>query len=240
MKLNITATVLIFFSAQSVRADATVTLTITNGGSMPVSPAAVYVRNGSNSLARVGTLATPGLIALCQTGNPELRLQELRGDLAVYRAVRTTAPLAPGDQVSIEIPVHSTRGQSVHFESMYGRSTDVCAIASLDSHSLVALQQKVTRTVHVQDRPVVTGAFRYPALPDPTNYLQGAPCDPGSSAVTCLRELSSAIAPRTPIAYFQGYLPSVLGALEMTYGSDATQQLFIPSAGALQISATVR
>lgn len=51
-------------------------LTITNGSQMPLSPAAIYTKNGGDSAVSVGSRPTTGFIQLCQTGNPVTRLTE--------------------------------------------------------------------------------------------------------------------------------------------------------------------
>ena len=58
-------------------------LTITNGSEMPISPAAIYVKTGSESAAPVGSQATAGFIKLCQSGNLATRLSELKADSSI-------------------------------------------------------------------------------------------------------------------------------------------------------------
>ena len=85
-------------------------LRITNGGAMPISPVAVYVTDSDESLSPLGAAATPGFVKHCQTGNPDLRMQELNAHRDVhsayanksYLAIHTPTELPATDQERLE------------------------------------------------------------------------------------------------------------------------------------------
>lgn len=236
--LMIQALVLLAFANAATAATAqTVTryvLTITNGSSMPISPAAVFTKPGSDASAAIGARATTGLIALCQTGNPAQRITELRADSSIKNAVQTMGPVLPGASLSIEIDVNTIQQQSIQFEAMYGKTKDACAVTSFSSHSLVALKQHSTSEVIQKDNAILTGAFTEPVMPQGMTYLDGAFCASSKDAVSCLRELSLTQPTPGKIKFFAGYLPSLVTALELKYGVADVQTLLFPSSGAVQ------
>lgn len=205
-------------------------ITLTNGGSMPVSPAVVYAGAPVPNTAP-GQNPTAGFIRLCQTGNPADRAQEISNEGASH-VVQTPGPILPGQSQTVEVEVKDPTKQSIHFEAMYGKSKDACASVTVGSHALVALKQHVAPEVLTRDSVLVTGAFTVPSLP-----AAGAAyaCTSAADAVTCLRELSSQAMAVGKIRYFAGYLPSVVEFLEQKYGAAETDTLLIPNAGALQV-----
>jgi len=204
---------------------------VTNGGEMPISPVAVYVSDTEATTSALGMPATPGFIKLCQTGNPDLRLQELDAEPAVRSTYRTNGLLFPGMSETIQVEVRDPLSQKIHFEAMYGKSKDACATFTVQSATLVELAHEQNRDSVGQDRVVATGAFYDPALPAGADTTTG--CAGLSSAVDCLRSLATAKAKPTLVRAFPGYLPSVLSALEHAFGSMEAQNLVIPAAGAL-------
>lgn len=216
-------------------------LTITNGGVMPLSPAVVYVRDGQAGLATVGTEPTPGFIQLCQTGNGSLRTQELMANPSV-KSVATTAMgvIMPGESRTVELEVSSPLTQSVHFESMYGKTKDACALGAAGSHALYALEQHVSPEYLAKDDAVVTGAFQGPALPPGRTYLDMNVCSMSADAVACVRELSQPTMGKAQIRVATPYLSTVQMLLETKYGAGQAQTLVVPSAGAVAFSLKLR
>lgn len=209
-------------------------LTITNGSQMPLSPATIYVKDGSESATLIGAKPTPGFTQLCQTGNVTTRLNELKANASVKHTTQTMGLILPGESRTVELEVVNPHSQSIQFETMYGKSKDVCGIASINSHSLVALKQHVTTEVLLKDNVVLTGAFTEPALPQGMSYLDAAICPTANDAITCLRELSAPNKMKQAVRFFSGYSPSLIMALESKFGSTDTQTLAIPTAGAIQ------
>lgn len=206
-------------------------LTLTNGSQMPVSPAAVYVIDGQYAAAAVGQMATAGFVQLCQTGSPAGRIPELAGNSAVTFSDQTMGPIMPGESRSIEVEVKDPARQSVHFEAMYGKTKDLCAVGGINGHSLVALQQHATDRFIGKDDVLATGTFTDPAA---THYS----CTMAADAVSCLRELSSPT--MGTIRFFASYLPSVLNLIEQKYGAAETQSLVIPNSGAVRFSLVLK
>jgi hypothetical protein len=211
-------------------------LTIANGLQMPISPAAIYVKGGGESAAPVGSIPSTGFIQLCQTGNTMMRLRELKSDASVKFVTETTAPILPGESRSIEIQVMNPQQQSIHFETMYGKTKDVCGVVTLNSHSLVALKHHVTGEIIQKDNTILTGAFIDPVVPVGTTYpdVDDEFCPESMNAVSCLRELSLPKPGQASVRFFAGYFPSLIGALEMKYGASEVQTLLFPASGAIQ------
>ncbi len=95
----------------------------------------------------------------------------------------------------------------------------VGAVASINSNSLADLANEVTSAVVVRDNAIVTGACTEPSIPKGLSYLDPLVCDGAPDAISCLRLLSVPATPLSKIRFFSGYLPSVVSALEMKYGS---------------------
>jgi hypothetical protein len=211
-------------------------LTIANGSQMPISPAVIYVKGGGESAAPLGSIPSTGFLQLCQTGNTMLRLRELRSDTSVKFATETTAPILPGETRSIEVQVMNPQEQSIHFETMYGKTKDVCGVVTLNSHSLVALKHHVTGEIIQKDNTILTGAFIDPVVPAGTIYpdIGDEFCPEALNAVSCLRELSLPKPGQASVRFFAGYFPSLINALEMKYGASEVQTLLFPVSGAIQ------
>lgn len=210
-------------------------LTITNGSLMPISPAAIYVKSGGDSLAAVGTVASSGLVLLCQTGNAINRITELKANADVKFVTQTTGPILPGESLTVTVDVENPKQQSIHFEAMYGKTKDACAVGSVNSHTLTALSQHVTPEFIGRDNAVLTGAFNPPALPAGMTYLDNSVCASATNAVNCLRELSTPAPADGKIHYFSDYFPSLVSALETKYGSADVQTLLFSSSGAVKL-----
>ena len=213
-------------------------LTITNGGAMPLSPALVYVRTGQTPAVQVGQEATAGFIRLCQTGNTMVRASEIKADTAASFLTETTGLIMPGETRTVDVEVKDIRNQSLHFEAMYGKTKDVCAVGSFSSHNLIALRQHVTSDILANDRVLQTGFFTNPTLPE--DRTTEATCANAASAIDCLRELSSPRTGKTFVRFFLGYLPSLTQFLEKKYGADDVQTLALPTSGAVQFHLTLK
>lgn len=209
-------------------------LTLTNGSQTPISPPVIYSRAGE-SLASVGSQPTVGFVQICETGSTTTRLSELKADSSVKFITSLNAPIMPGESKTIEVDIFDTNSESIHLETMYGKTKDVCGVASINSHSLVALRQHVTNVVFYKDNVVLTGAFTEPVLPTGMTYLDPSLCASAMNAISCLRELSVKKPGKAQIRFFSGYLPSLINALEMKYGATDVQTLLFPSSGAIEL-----
>lgn len=233
ISIGISALFLIIASTANSTPAARYELTLTNGSQMPISPTAIYVKNGGEPSAAIGSIATSGFIQLCQTGNPMMRINELKLDPTITFTSQTTGLIMPGETKVVEVSVMNPDKQSIHFEAMYGKSKDTCGVGTVNSHSLVALAQHVTSEVVNKDNTVLTGAFTEPTLPTGMTYLEPSVCANSMNAVSCLRELSMPIS-GSQIRYFSGYSPRLISALEVKYGSADVQSLIFPTSGAIQ------
>jgi hypothetical protein len=209
-------------------------LTITNGSQMPISPAAVYVKSGAESAAPIGSLATAGFVQLCQTGNAAARVAELKSDMSVSFSQQSAGPIMPGESRSVIVEVSDLEKQSIHFEAMYGKTKDVCAVGTANSHSLVALKKHVTQEIVQKDDVVSTGVFNDPALSNGMSYIDANTCMHATNAISCLREIATPLAMQGRVKFFAGYLPSLVTALEGKYGASDVQTLIIPASGGVQ------
>ncbi len=209
-------------------------LTITNGGPMPLSPSVVYVHSGQEALARPGEPAPNGLVQLCQSGNAMARAMEIDAKSGVSFLAQTQGLILPGESRTIEVQVDDVATQSIQFETMYGKTKDICGVASFNSHSLQALKQHVTTKVVSKDDVIQTGAFLSPALPMGQSYLDSNACDMQATAIDCLRALSRPAPMRVKIHAAEPYLSSVTMFLERKYGASETQSLLLSGAGAIQ------
>ncbi len=209
-------------------------LTITNGSQMPVSPAVVYVKAGGESAAALGSTPTTGFIQLCQTGNTAPRSIELKALTGVDSTELTMGLLQPGESKKVVLNVSSPASQSIHVEAMYGKTKDTCVVGSINSHSLVALQQHVTSEVVSRDSAIQTGAFQNPILP-----AMSAPgdelCPDANDAISCVRELALATAGMAKTRFFASYSPSLVSALETRFGAADVQTLLFSDSGAVQL-----
>ncbi len=237
----ITTTIVTAFIAleQSVAAPPiTYVVKITNGSSMPISPIVTYIREGANAESELGKFATPGFIKLCQMGDAGSRSTELRKDPLNSSVAQTATPLLPGASVSTEVIVQDPRKQSLHVETMYGKTNDVCGIASVGSHALEGLKSHVATANISHDRTVVTGAFEDARFEG--GYLNSGECQQVKDAVSCLREISVAMDKPTPIRAFNGYISSVEMGLEEKFGTTDTMGTRLPTSGGLQIEVKLK
>lgn len=232
---GITAAISIVLSLSSMASAAVkFDLTIYNPTQMPLSPPVVYTIDGVESAASIGAEPTLGYIQLCQTGNNVTRFSELKSNPKVRFVTKASSPILPGESQTFEVEVVDTKQQSIHFESMYGKTKDVCGVGSINSHSLVALKQHVTSEIVQKDNTQLTGAFLAPIVPAGMSYHDDEICSGAMNAVSCLRELSLPSSGNKRIQFFSGYLPSLLGFLEMKYGAQDLQTLLFLPSGAIQ------
>jgi hypothetical protein len=213
---------------------------LTNAGAMPFSPPIIYVRTGQSALSAVGTKATRGFIEVCQTGMTQTRVSELNSSAEVTSVQTLAGLLMPGETKTLEVEVKDVAQQSIQIETMYGKTKDVCALSSVGSHALYALKEHVTAETILKDDVVETGAFTRPSVTDGHPYPVEDACPQSKDAVTCLRDLSKPAANVSPIRFFSPYLPTVLASIEKKYGSEQTEQLGIPGAGALRVRVALK
>jgi hypothetical protein len=226
--------------AAEATASTSYNLELVNAGAMPLSPAVVYISNSALPEESLGSPATPGLIALCQTGNAQARADELSQRKGIQVVQVVGGPILPGQRRSLEVSVKSPNKQTVHIESMYGRSKDVCAVASINSHYLVALKKHLTLEVVDRDNVIQTGAFDDPKISHKSESEVALElCKDKSSAVACLRELSVPSMSPGGVRVFNSYLPSVISFLESHYGASEVLGLGIPQSGGLQLRVTL-
>ena len=204
-------------------ASASYRLTITNGSSMSLSPAVLYVSSSSIPLSRVGANPIPGFTKLCQTGDNSTRYEEVGASSMVAFKTKTNGLIFPGESVVVNVKLTHPLQQTVHFEAMYGKSKDVCAVASISGRDLVEGK------MNFHDIAISSGAFADPLVTDENS------CEMDKMAIDCLRSLAPAKMGK--IHYFSGYLPSVLSFLEKKYSAKEAQELIIPTSGAVSITA---
>ena len=210
-------------------------LTITNGSLMPLSPALVYTKNGTESAAAVGSTPTAGFIQICQSGNTSTRTSELKSNSSVTFVTQSTGPIMPGESRVVEVDVANFQAQSIHLETMYGKTKDTCGVAAISSHSLVALKQHLISEVIIKDNTVLTDAFVDPTLPRGMTYLDPSICPAAMNAISCVRELAAANTKKAQVRFFAGYSPSLIMALESKFGAADVQTLIFPTSGAIQL-----
>ena len=204
-------------------------LEILNAGPMPISPAAVYsVSNSRINPVAVGSLATPGLIPLCQMGNPDGLIAELQAIPGVTAVKLGAAPTLPGSRLTLQLDPRQLYGKTLRVVAMYGKSRDVCANIEIRADDVKKVITGQLDEATGTDRAVTTGAFT-PATVDP--QLQ---CGNAASAVECLRNFSVARAQAEPISYFPGYLPNVLSTVTDHFGAQEAQSLQIAPSGTVQ------
>jgi hypothetical protein len=212
---------------------ATYDLTVTNGGQMPISASVIYVLDGQTPLQKVGDPATTGFIALCEKGNAQARENELRKKPRVRAVARTMGHLDPGQSQTLSIEVQDPETQSLHFETMYGKTKEICGVIHTSGNDLVLMRGQERRGT---DIVVESGAYAPPTVPM-TGLEQS--CANAKNATACLRSISPAQR-MARVRAFSGYAPSVLSALEKKYGTAELQTLLVPSAGILHYNLNVR
>lgn len=212
-------------------------LTITNGSQMPISPAAIYVKNGEDGSIHIGQMPSAAFTQLCQTGDPSGRLNEASAESGTTFTTTVPGPILPGDSRTVTVTVQNPSLQSLHFEAMYGKSKDVCGVGTINSHTLYALAQHITPAYIGKDEVYDAGAFTAPMLPMDAN-LQKL-CMNAADAVSCLRQLTMTN-PSPRVHFFTQYLPSLIGFLESRYGASKTQTLLIPDSGAIRFKLEVK
>lgn len=214
--------------AHATGGNQTYKLRVTNGSAMPISPAVVYVKLGNAPLTKVGQMPTSGFTHLCQTGNPDERFQEVKDNASVKWVQKTSGLLLPGETVELSVPVRDVARSSIHFEGMYGKTKDTCAVFGVSAHEL---SKNVKGDLLIgRDEVLSTGVFKDPTLPENTNSI----CTSAPTVVDCLRELAGPASGAIAVRYFPGYLPNTLGFLEEHYGAEETQTLVIPTSGAVR------
>lgn len=231
-----TLLVLIATLGTTAHAATTYQLIVTNGSNMPLSPSAIYVRTGAQSLAPVGATPKPGFTALCQMGDAGARVLEVENDSSVTFATKTNSMIQPGMSAMIEIVVKDPSTQSLHFETMYGKTKDTCGTLNVSSHQLLALKQHATPAYDLRDEAIVSGAFTDPMLPAGESYMDTEVCEDHASATDCLRALAQPSTAISTIRFAPPYLPSVLNLLEMKYGPQETSALNFPQSGAIRFN----
>lgn len=215
-------------------------VTLTNGSLQPISPAAVYTVDGQVSQSAIGQAPTAGFIGVCQRGDANGRAMELRMNRNVKEVTLTGGPLMPGESRAVEINVQNPSEQSIHFEAMYAKSKDTCAVGSINAHTLVALKQHVTSAFLGTDQALQSGAFADPALPMGMTYLDQTVCTMQNSAVDCVRSLAQPEMGAKRIRFFNSYLSSLNMLLERKYGALETAALNIPGAGAVRFEVRLK
>jgi hypothetical protein len=174
-------------------------------------------------------------------GNSDGRSRELRAQPQINKLVADVpGPTQSGQSRMLVVRVEIPKIESIHFETMYGKTKDVCGVASINSHTLVALAQKVTKEVIISDHPVLSGAFLEPKVPSDLNYLDPEFCEEVPTAIDCLRQSALPNNGAKLIRPFAAYLPSFLTGLEMKYGSEQVQSLVFPNSQGLQLKIRLR
>lgn len=228
---------IVILTATSASAATSYYITLTNGSAMPISPAVVYVAPPGTG-TRIGSFASNGLAALCETGNAQMRAAELQKQAGVTSVSTTSSPILPGETRTITVAVKDPQTQSIHIETMYGKSKDICGVAQVPSHTLVALEKHVTTSSLDHDFAMSTGRYGSPALD--SDYLSTMSCSTSKSAVDCLRELSLPNMPVKKVSIFAGYLPSVLKLIEEKFGAAETQSLLISSSSGISVETKLK
>ena len=134
-------------------------VTITNGGAMPISPGVLYASQNGEPEAHIGAPSTAAFTKLCQTGTNGDRAAELQKNVAVKALAMTDGPILPGESRTLVLDVPESAVQGLYFETMYGKSKDVCGVAAVPAAQLVALSQHAVARLAVKDQVVASGAF---------------------------------------------------------------------------------
>lgn len=212
-------------------------VTVTNGSNMPLSPAAIYVSESGLNDQKPGATPSRGFVQLCQTGNPSTRIEELRATRMVTNVMQTSGLIQPGESRTLEVAVADPAKQSIHLETMYGKTKDTCGVAAVGSHALYALKSHVSADYVTKDDALQTGAFQDPVLPA---EHEAYACAQAKDAVSCVRELALASTVAAKIRFNAGYLPSVVSFLETKFGAADTLSLLFPSSGAIKIAVKLK
>ena len=210
---------------------------IVNGGAMPLSPGIVYSSTNGQEQDKIGDEPSPGLVQLCQMGNPSLKRDELQKSSAVYQIKEVPGPILPGQSQTIEIEVPSFT--NLNFIAMYGKSKDVCGSLSIEAKDLLVLKKHIQNEAKGRENVIITGAFTVPSLPSGGKNEAMQICSNALSGVDCLRALSSP-KEKGHIGKFLGYLPSLESFIESSYGTQDMSQLVISPSGAVEISAQLK
>ena len=207
---------LVLGSTQMASASTHYELTLTNGSQMPISGGVVYAIEGQSGMSEIGGIPSPGLIKLCQTGDPSTKFAEIQANKNVSWVAKTPGPILPGQTIKVEVDVDRPQDQSVHFEAMYGESKELCASVRVESQSLRSLAIHDKNEVINTDHVISAGAATEPILPSGAALTNV--CQNSAMAVDCLRALTTIRESGSQIHSFAGYLPSVLNYLETKYG----------------------
>ncbi|MEC9284301.1 MAG: hypothetical protein VX642_16420 [Bdellovibrionota bacterium] len=218
----------------SPRHSRTYVLKVANSGNMPISPVLAYASYSEEAYAQVGEKATDGFVQICQTGNNSLRHEEVKKNKNTLGIATGDGPIFPGESKEIELEVkHAKYLRSITIESMYGRSKDICAVASIGPAEIYQLNYKVVKKQKVQDRVIATGKFSSASVESFDEK-----CEASESAASCLRNLSEE--QDGVLKTFTGYLPSVLNSIEKKFSSSDIEGLLIPSSGAVSLSVSLK
>lgn len=215
----------------SAFAGVTYQLTVTNGSAMPLSPAVVYSTKGSATDRAIGATTPEGLVKLCRLGDAPSRDAELAPMRNVLTHQTTEGLIMPGETRTIMVKVKNPMKEAIHFETMYGKSADVCGTISVSGAQLAHLAYHPGQQLEGRDTVLRTGAYLPPALPADTAGL----CE-DDNAVSCLRTLSAENTGVKYVQFFRPYLPRVLSFLDEKFGAVETDSLVIPTSGAISFT----
>lgn len=208
----------------------TVEISILNNLNMPISPGVI----STVPPAKFGEVASPGLIKLCQTGDPALLIKELKTTYPEQFVLQFgAAPTSPAGNVTVQFEASAVHGKDLYAVAMYGKTKDTCSYATIPADAVAAIAHGHVKVFATTDQALVTGAFQYPSINEEANRL----CESESTAIGCLRGLSAIKDPVGKVSAFSAYLPSVLRYLEERYGSAEVQSLVFPSSGGVRFSA---
>lgn len=217
-------------AATSMAQATTFKVTITNGSGMGLSPGVLYTTTTPGTDREIGALASEGFKGICNGGNAPARSVELSKDMKT-RTNLVTEGIAPGETKVFMVKVKSPYRETLHFETMYGRSKDICGVFDVSALKLRSAQRDRHLVLNGRDDVVRTGAYAVPKLPLDTGDI----CREGS-ATACLRSFSPELTPAGGVAFFRPYLPSVLGFLTERFGADEVDSLLIPTGGAIHFT----
>ncbi len=210
-------------------------ITITNGSAMGLSPGVLYSSANAEADSHLGAVTTAPFVKLCETGATADRAAELRKKMSTV-TVMETGGIAAGESKTFEVQVDGKNVNGIHFETMYGKTKDLCGVFSVNRHSLTALSSHIVSQVAGKDQVVLSGGFTEPTL---TPYSE-AHCESATKAVDCLRAMAAPIMGMNTVRSFNGYLPSVIQFLEDHYGSAEALTLLVPTAGAIRFKAELK
>lgn len=214
----------------TVASATTFKVTITNGSAMGLSPGVLYSTSSPESDREIGAVASEGFKGICNGGNATARSTELSQNQNV-RANTVTEGIAPGETKTFMVTLKSSTRETLHFETMYGRSKDICGVFDVGPGKLRKLAMNRRLVLSDRDDLVRTGAYVSPSLPLDTGDI----CR-DISATACLRSLSPEANPVKGISFFRPYLPNVLSFLTERYGAEEVETLLIPTGGAIRFT----